>query len=90
MRCGGDEFLRASIEAMLREGQVSFWRDVAELRQLTEQNLKAGKGHDSLKAAVSEQAARKQIAPIQRKPSRTKLFLGSALLGAWWQSSRRR
>lgn len=68
---------------------MGFWRDVRELRDATQANLKAGRGSRSLVEAVQERSVAAKP-PARKEKSHRKTFLISFLFGVLWQSTRRR
>ena len=70
---------------------MSFWKDVAELKKLTNERLKQGYGQESLRLSMKDQAEKPaSTSPPKSKGSHKKTFLLAFLGGLLWQSSRRR
>lgn len=70
---------------------MSFWKDVAELKKLTNERLKNGYGQESLRLAMKDQVEKPaSTPPFKTKRSHKKRFLLAFLGGLLWQSSRRR
>ena len=70
---------------------MSFWKDVAELKKLTNERLEQGYGQESLRLAMKDEAEKAASSSSPKtKRSHKKTFLLAFLGGLLWQSSRRR
>ena len=67
---------------------MGFWGDVRELRELIDEQVRAGASRDALSEAVRKQAAQPKTSKPKKRPYK-KIFLISFLAGALWQGSKR-
>lgn len=85
----GDQ--HSGLTSQIRSRTLSFWSEVAELREIIQKKVHAGHGRNALREAVKEQSARPAAAPVPRKcTNHTKTFILAMLFGAVWQGSKRR